>query len=204
MVIWLADLSGDEIDMCCSHLPPNHNTRHFHYGFTWLKRLTSQEHKDIACILLRVVPDLAFSGSWSSAHLACLVRALLDFIYLSQYPVHTTESLKAMDMGLCQFHENKDVLIELGVWWHFDDIPKLHSLIHYTRSIALFGTTDNYNTKQSEHLHVDFIKNAYEATNFKDESKQMTTWLQCWETINQHAAFMTGAKADFLHFWHLS
>ena len=200
MVTWLADLSGDEIDMRCSRLPPNHNARHFRYGFTWLKRLTGQERKDIARILLGVVADLALLGSRSSAHLACLVRALLDFIYLSQYPVHTTESLKAMDMALCRFHENKDVLIELGVRRHFDDIPKLHSLIHYTRSIALFGTADNYNTEQSERLHIDFVKNAYEATNFKDESKQMTTWLQRRETINQHAAFIDWCKGGLTAF----
>jgi hypothetical protein len=88
--------------------------------------------------------DLTIIGVQSSARLARVVRALLDFIYLSQYPVHTTESLGAMDTALCRFHENKGVLIDLGVREHFN-LPKLHSLLHYTRSIALFGTADNYN-----------------------------------------------------------
>jgi hypothetical protein len=142
------------------------------------------------------VADLALPGSRSSAHLACLVRALLDFIYLSQYPVHTTESLKAMDAALHRFHENKDFLIELEVWNHFDDIPKLHSLIHYTRSITLFSTADNYNTEQTEHLHINYAKKAFKATNFKDEFKQMTTWWERQEAIHQHTAFIDWCKGE--------
>ena len=189
MVRWLAELGSDEIDARCSRLPPNHNARHFHSGFTWLSRLTGQEHKDVSCILLGVAVDLTIIGVQSSARLARVVRALLDFIYLSQYPVHTTESLGAMDTALCRFHENKGVLIDLGVREHFN-LPKLHSLLHYTRSIALFGTADNYNTEQSERLHIDFTKKAYRATNFKNEGKQMTTWLERQETMHQHAAFI--------------
>jgi hypothetical protein len=194
MVTWLAELRCNEIDTHCSRLPPNHNAWHFQNGFTWLKRLTSQEQKDIAHILLRVVVDLALPGGRSSVHMVCLVQALLDFIYLSQYPMHTTESLKAMDVVLHRFHENKDVFIKLGVRNHFDNIPNIHSLIHYTRSIALFGTVDNYNTEQSECLHIDFTKNAFQATNFKDVYKQMATWLQCQEAIHQHTAFIDWCK----------
>src|SRR6201996_6178064 len=196
MVRWLAALASNEIDMRSSHLLPNHNARHFHSGFTWLSKLTGQEHKDIARVLLGVVVNLALPGVWSSACLARIVRALLDFIYLSQYPVHTTASLNAMDTVLRRFHDDKDVLIELGVREHFK-LPKLHSLLHYTRSITLFGTADDYNTEQSERLHIDFTKKAYCASNFKDESKQMTTWLERQESIHQHAAFIDWCKGGF-------
>ena len=83
MVRWLVALWSNEIDMRCSCLLPNHNTWHFHSGFIWLSKLTGQEHKDIACILLSVVVDLALPGVWTSVRLACIVQALLDFIYLS-------------------------------------------------------------------------------------------------------------------------
>jgi hypothetical protein len=52
----------------------------------------------------------------------------------------------------------------------------------------LFGTTDNYNTEQMERLHIDFAKDAYHATNCKDEYKQMTVWLEHCEKVQQHAA----------------
>ncbi|KAH9037406.1 hypothetical protein EDB83DRAFT_2648142 [Lactarius deliciosus] len=127
----------------------------------------------------------ALPGIQSSARLTCAVRGLLDFFYLSQYPIQTTESLDALDMALRQFHEEKEVFIELGVQEHFN-LPKLHSLAHYWRSITLFGSTNNYNTEQSEWLHIDFTKNAYRATNFKDKYKQMTTWLEQQEAMHQH------------------
>ncbi|KAH8991902.1 hypothetical protein EDB86DRAFT_3065110 [Lactarius hatsudake] len=72
---------------------------------------------------------------------------------------------------------------------HFN-IPKVHSLIHYSSSIMLFGITDNYNTEQTECLHIDFAKDAYHATNHKDEYKQMTTWLERREKVQQHITFI--------------
>ncbi|KAH9018751.1 hypothetical protein EDB85DRAFT_2154249 [Lactarius pseudohatsudake] len=63
-------------------------------------------------------------------------------------------------------------------------------MLHYRSSIALFGTTNNYNTEQSERLHIDFTKDAYRATNRKDEYTQMTTWLERREKIRMHAAFI--------------
>ena len=189
MVHWVAQVESDEVDARCGCLPLNHNTRHFQNGFT------GQEHKDVSCILLGVMVDLTLPGLQSSVRLARLVQAILDFIYLSQYPVHTTESLRDMDTALTQFHENKDVLIELGVRQYFN-IPKLHSLLHYTRSIRHFGTADNYNTEQSEHLHIDYAKKAFRATNFKNEYKQMTIYLERLEAIHQHAAFIDWCKGS--------
>ena len=85
------------------------------------------------------------------------------------------------------FHNNKAVFVDLSIRQNFN-IPKFHSLLHYTSSIHLFGTTDNYNTEQSERLHIDLAKNAFRATNRKDEYAQMTTWLECCEKVQQHSA----------------
>jgi hypothetical protein len=57
-------------------------------------------------------------------------------------------------------------------------------------SISLFGATDNYNTEQMEQLHIDLAKDAYCATNHKDEYWQMTTWLECCEKVEQHMAYL--------------
>jgi len=62
--------------------------------------------------------------------------------------------------------------------------------MHYISSIQLFGTTDNYNTEQSECLHIDLTKDAYHATNHKDEYPQMTAWLEHCEKIQQYSAFI--------------
>ncbi|THU75135.1 hypothetical protein K435DRAFT_707611, partial [Dendrothele bispora CBS 962.96] len=67
----------------------------------------------------------------------------------------------------------KQIFVDLGAREHFN-LPKLHSLAHYSRAIQLYGTTDNYNTEITERLHIDFTKDAYHATNHKDEYAQMT------------------------------
>jgi hypothetical protein len=157
--------------------------------------LTGQEHKDISCIILGLVVDLPLPENRSTARLIRAVRALLDFFYLSQYSVHSTESLDALEDALHQFHEDKDIFIELGIWQHFN-LPKLHSLSHYQRSIMLFGAADNYNMEQLERLHIDFTKNTYQATNFKEELKQMVTWLEHYEAMCQQAVFMELHKGN--------
>ncbi|KAJ7750298.1 hypothetical protein B0H16DRAFT_1843487 [Mycena metata] len=68
--------------------------------------------------------------------------------------------------------------------------PKLHFLRHYSLGTKRFGTTDNFNTETTERLHIDFAKDAYRATNHKDEYPQMTRWLERKEKILLHAKFI--------------
>jgi hypothetical protein len=117
------------------------------------------------------------------------VRALLDFLYLAQFSSHTNETIRRLQDSLAAFHDNKAIFIDLGVREHLN-IPKLHSLSHYESSIRQFGTTDNYNTEQSERLHIDMAKDAYRATNHKDEYSQMTIWLERREKIERHREFV--------------
>lgn len=79
----------------------------------------------------------------------------------TQYPSHTTQMLSRLEECLALFHDNKLVFIDLSVHNHLN-IPKLHSLQHYSWSITLFGSADN--TEQSECLNIDFTKKAYHAT----------------------------------------
>jgi len=123
------------------------------------------------------VPQDDFLSGQALLHVIRSACALLDFLYIAQFPSHTMDTLHRLDESLVLFHQNKSIFADLGVREHFN-IPKLHSLFHYQLSIALFGTTDNYNTEQSECLHIDFAKDAYRATNHKNEYSQMTRWLE--------------------------
>jgi len=67
--------------------------------------------------------------------------------------------------------------------------------MHYGPSIALFGTTDNYNTEQTERLHIDFTKDAYRASNHKDKLPQMTTWLSRHKKVQWHVA-LVGSRQE--------
>jgi hypothetical protein len=143
----------------------------------------------MARILLGLVVDIQLPNNLSNLRLIRAVRALLDFLYLAQYPVHTDETLELLEDSLIQFHENKDIFIDLGLRDSFN-IPKLHFAEHYIMLIKLFGTTDNVNTQYTERLHIDLAKDAYAATNRKDEYTQMTLWVERKEKILRHTQYV--------------
>jgi hypothetical protein len=157
--------------------------------------LTGQEHGDICHILLGLIVDLCLVDNFASARLITAVRALLDCLYLSQYPLHSTLTLQLLENAIDTFDSNKDIFIDLGIRQHFK-INKFHFLRrHYVPAIKLYGTTDNYNTEYTERLHIDLAKNAYRSTNRKDEYPQMTTWLIRREKMHYHATFVSWKAA---------
>jgi hypothetical protein len=150
-------------------------------------------------ILLGLIVDLPVSGGQGAPHVVKVVCTLLDFLFLAQFQSHTSETLTQLEDCLVEFHNNKAVFVNLGIQKDFN-IPKLHSLLHYGLSICLFGTTDNYNTKQSECLHIDLAKEAYCATNKKDEYAQMTTWLEHHKKLQQHTATIDWRQNNLQNF----
>ena len=70
--------------------------------------MMGREHRDIqhtivAMIAGRVPPRFLHA-----------VRALIDFIYQAQSPVHTDSSIDQMESSLREFHAHKDVIIKVG------------------------------------------------------------------------------------------
>ncbi|KII85168.1 hypothetical protein PLICRDRAFT_116589 [Plicaturopsis crispa FD-325 SS-3] len=190
LISWVtAAVGAAEIDARCRRLPPNHHIRLFMKGITSLSRVTGQEHRQMASFLLALVIDVPLPRNVSSGKLVRAVRAMLDFVYLAQYPMHTTETLVLLQQALDRFHADKDVFVDLGIRTALN-LPKLHSLGHYLLSIEFFGTPDNFNTEYSERLHIDLAKDAYRATNHKDEYPQMTMWLERKEKILRHEKFI--------------
>jgi hypothetical protein len=191
LISWIKMAFGEEeIDARCCHLPPNHNVHNFLKGIGCLSRISGQEHNQISRIILGLIIDIPLPSGQSPACLICSVRAILDFIHFVQYPSHTTVTLQSLKDALQQFHDNKQIFIDLNICTTFN-LPKLHFLKHYVHLITLFGTTDNYNTEYTEWLHIDFAKDAYRATNHRDEYPQMTLWLERHEKIQYHAKYLT-------------
>ena len=186
VVGWIIGVVGAaEVDTRCRRLPPNHNLRSFTKGISSLSRVTGQEHNQMCRILLALIMDVQLPHGVSSACLLRAVRALMDFTFLAQYPVHTSETLELLEGALSQFHEYKSIFVDLGIRRHFN-LPKLHFASHYVDLIKLYGTTDNFNTEYTERLHIDFAKDAYAATNHKDKFTQMAIWLERKEKIHRH------------------
>ncbi|KAG1837634.1 hypothetical protein DFJ58DRAFT_718846 [Suillus subalutaceus] len=201
LLAWLSDACGSaEIDARCRRLPPNHHIRHFMKGITTLSRLSGTEHNQICRFLLRIIIDIRLPNM-SSPQLLCAVRGLLDFLYLAQYPCHSSETLTILDEALNLFHDNKDIFIDFGIQNSFN-LPKLHFALHYAHMIQMYGTTDNYNTEYTEHLHINLAKDASRSTNHKNEFAQMTTWLERREKNFCHEKYIQWRLAGTAHHPH--
>ncbi|KAJ7360893.1 hypothetical protein DFH08DRAFT_621741, partial [Mycena albidolilacea] len=99
--------------------PPNHNTRLFPRGITTLSRISGTEHSQICRILLGLIVDLRLPGGHFPACLIRVVRVSLDFLYKSQYPMHSTETLCSLRDDLERFHANKSILLDLDICQNF-------------------------------------------------------------------------------------
>ncbi|KAG1844739.1 hypothetical protein C8R48DRAFT_617813 [Suillus tomentosus] len=190
LISWIKSAYGEaEIDARCKRLPPNHNIRLFMKGISVLSRVSGTEHQQICRFLLGLIIDIRLPDGASPVRLIRAVRGLLDFLYLAQYPCHSDLTLELLSGALNRFHDNKSIFVDLGIRSSFN-LPKLHSFRHYVTMIRMFGTTDNYNTEYTERLHIDLAKDAYRATNHKDEYMQMTLWLERREKMLWHDKFI--------------
>ncbi|KAJ7429549.1 hypothetical protein B0H11DRAFT_2405437 [Mycena galericulata] len=166
LIAWIKEVYGEaELDAHCRRLPPNHNIRVFMKGISKLNRVTGKEHDQIARFLLGIIVDIPIPGGFSPIRLILPVRAILDFVYIAQYPLHSTETLGHLGNARERFHENKGIF-------------------------TLYGTSDNYHTEYTERLHIDLAKDAYRATSSKDEFPQMTVWLERREKILRHDQYI--------------
>ncbi|KAJ6526345.1 hypothetical protein B0H19DRAFT_1084449 [Mycena capillaripes] len=191
LIEWLKEGLGEaELDARCRRLPPNHNIRLFMKGISHLNRVTGREHGQISRFLLGIIIDVKLQGGLSAVRLVEAVRGVLDFTFIAQYPMHTTETLAELEDARMAFHRNKDIFVDLGTVREGFNLPKLHSMGHYPDDIMNFGTSDNYNTEYTERLHIDLAKDAYRSTNRKDEFSQMTLWLERKEKILRHTQFV--------------
>ncbi|KAI0067755.1 hypothetical protein BV25DRAFT_1794108 [Artomyces pyxidatus] len=190
LISWIKKAYGAAvIDARFERMPPNHNLRLFSKGISHLSRVSGTEHQDICRVLLGAIIGLPLPGGHSPARLVRAVRGLLDFAYMAQFPAQTDQTLELQRNALSAFHSNKAVFVDLGIRAHFN-FPKMHGIMHFVPSVPLFGTADNFNTSYSERLHIDFTKDAYRATNRKDEYPQMTLWLQRREKMHRHKLFI--------------
>ena len=141
---------------------------HFKNGISTVTQWTGIEHKEMEKVFIGVV-----AGAMNQR----VIQALVDFIYYSQIQLQTSKTLAALESCLKIFHSHKDVIIEADIHQHFN-IPKFHVILHYLNAIWALGSTDRYNTKSPECLHINCAKEGYRASNRHDYLEQMAIWLQ--------------------------
>lgn len=94
----------------------------------------------------------------------CMV-ALMDFCYLARRPLHNTLALQEMDAALARFHHYRPVFEELGVRPSGFALPQQHALIHYVRSIRLFGSPNGLCSSITKSKHIVAVKKPWRRSN---------------------------------------
>ncbi|QRW23055.1 coatomer subunit beta [Rhizoctonia solani] len=180
-------LIGDkEIDKQYVLMPWHFGIRHFKCGISKLSRSTGQEAKEMMKVFLP-----ATAGAGPKAIQA--THALLKFMYLAHLSTLTNAEICKMDRQLAVFHNEKSAFkSSLKTPKGFHNIPKFHSLQHYTHSIRLLGAPNGYNTEAPERLHINLTKAGYKASNKNDDTKteQMKEYIQRMDALALHRAYL--------------
>ncbi|KAH9012979.1 hypothetical protein EDB84DRAFT_1241958, partial [Lactarius hengduanensis] len=85
------------------------------------------------------------------------VSAFLDFCYISRRNAISAEDLNSLQDALTRFHQHRDVFIRTGVRTDIS-LPRQHSLVHYIRSIRLFGSPNGLCSSITESKHIKSVK----------------------------------------------
>ncbi|KAE9388346.1 hypothetical protein BT96DRAFT_1074145, partial [Gymnopus androsaceus JB14] len=176
--------SEKEINTRFQSMLQHHTLRHFKKGISLVSQWTRNEYRNMEKVFLGVL-----AGTATSDVVICMC-AVLDFIQYAHFDLHMDDSLEKMNAALKTFHDHKEAaFVEPGIREHFN-IPKVHSMNHYTPMIRSHGSATNFNSEWSECLHIDFAKLAYRASSKKGYLKQMTKWLDWREKVLWFTRFL--------------
>ncbi|QRW09681.1 hypothetical protein RhiLY_08680 [Ceratobasidium sp. AG-Ba] len=173
---WLTRLIGEKrFDQLLVGLPRASGIRHFSRGKSVISQWTGKETKQLAKVLMPII-----AGS-HKPEVVKAARNMVDFMYRSHLAQLTEDDLTQLDADLLSFHDLKDAFRDSGLYTSkqgFKGIAKLHMLSHYGQSIRLLGAPDNFNTENTERLHIEYVKAGWRASNRVNEIPQMTKYLQ--------------------------
>ena len=109
------------------------------------------------CLLINwQVYLLAIEGYVPSEMIKAL-HAFLEFTYIARCNIHDTRSLEQMDHALQCYHHHCKIFLTTGVRTGFN-LPCQHTLIHYTKSIHLFGSLNGLCSSITESKHIKAVK----------------------------------------------
>ncbi|KAG8793370.1 hypothetical protein FRC12_002890 [Ceratobasidium sp. 428] len=186
---WLKHLVGaKKMDERFVSIPLAAGMRRFSKGITGVSQWTGRESKQMAAQILPIV-----IGNVKSIEVAKMVIALMNFMFRSQLSSLSETDLREMEADLETFHRLKDALVVQGVYEsseRFDRIPKLHMLRHYVHMVRQLGAPDGYNSEVPEHLHIEYAKIPWRASNKVKPQPQMITYIQRQEAIRIHREYL--------------
>lgn len=85
------------------------------------------------------------------------ISAFLDFCYIVRRNAISAEDFNSLKDSLARFHNYRDIFIQTGVRVSIS-LPRQHSLVHYVRSIRLFGSPNGLCSSITESKHIKSVK----------------------------------------------
>jgi hypothetical protein len=167
--------------------------RHFDKGISKVQKWTGRESKEMG---MQLLPAVAES---TTDNMVRLTRAVLDHMYRAHATRMTEGELEEMEDAWRTFHQLKGELVARGAvqeMHHLNRISKLHTVLHWPRSIRELGTPDGFNTEAPEYLHIEFAKEPWRHSNGVDALPQMITFIQRQEAIRIHRAHLNAWLAQ--------
>ena len=116
--------------------------------------------------------------------------AFLDFCYIARRDIHDMHSLAALDEALWQFHDHREIFRTCGACSNGFNLPRQHSLPHYTKLIRAFRAPNGLCSSITESKHIKAVKEPWQCSNCFEALGQMLLTNQC---IDKLAA----ARVDF-------
>ncbi|GAB1528460.1 hypothetical protein RhiTH_011654 [Rhizoctonia solani] len=163
MAKWLKLFIGaNKLDKHFAAMPRAEGLRHFPKGISVVKQWTGKESKEM---LQQILPAVLGNLQPNKAQ---MIRSLVDFIFQAHMSSMTETDLGHLEHKLDMFHQFKEVLVARDYYQssaRFNCIPKLHVLSHYVDLIWEFGTPNGYSTKVPKHLHIEYAKIPWCASN---------------------------------------
>ena len=103
----------------------------------------------------------------------CL-SAFLDFCYIAQHNTITAAGLRELEDALAHFHHHWEVFVgTAGVTRDQISLPHQHALIHYLRSIRLFGSPNGLCLSIMESKHIKAVKEPWRQSSWHKAMLQM-------------------------------
>jgi hypothetical protein len=122
-----------------------------------------------------------------------MVRTFHDFLsftYLVRRAIITEETLVQIDAALASFHKNREIFYQCGVRPNGFSLPRQHSLVHYRRSIHLFGAPNDLCSSITESKHIKAVKEPWRRSNHFQALGQMLI-------TNQRLDKLAACRVDF-------
>ena len=115
----------------------------------------------------------SIAGHIPSEMVRCLA-CLLDFCYIVRRNAITADDLANLQEILNRFHTHREVFVgTAGVTGERISLPRQHSLMHYIRSIILFGSPNGLCSSITESKHIKAVKEPWRRSNRFKALKQM-------------------------------